>query len=203
MGGVVLDSFESDDAIGHDRALWWKVLKNVRAGLMPPPKRDRLSAEELSLLESWIKPQGLGIDPNDPGHVVQRRLNRVEYRNTIRELMGVDYNTISELPSDDTGYSFDNISEVLTLLPLLLEKHFVQVVPTAPRAIALKSIAGQRFRGKGDRLPPWPHLYRQVGSGQRLASGSDLAIRGSAGGQHRHAIQAGRQKPANAGWQTR
>src|SRR5690348_3426005 len=88
-GGVALDG--STEALVRDRALWWKVLKNVRSGLMPPPKRDRLSADELGQLEGWIKYEALGIDPKapDPGRVVLRRLNRVEYRNTIRELMGV------------------------------------------------------------------------------------------------------------------
>jgi hypothetical protein len=61
--------------------------------------------------------------PRDPGRVTIRRLNRVEYRNTIRDLMGVDYPATEELPSDDVGYGFDNIADVLSLAPVHLEKY--------------------------------------------------------------------------------
>jgi hypothetical protein len=157
-GGVALDG--SPEALVGDRALWWRALKNVRAGLMPPPKRDRLSAEELGRLEDWIKYGALGIDPKDPdpGRVTLRRLNRVEYRNTVRDLMGVDYDTTAELPPDDTGHGFDNIGEVLTLSPLLLEKYLAaartivaRAVPTTPLTIPEKTIPGQRFRRAGAR----------------------------------------------------
>ena len=94
------------------------------------------------------------IDPKnpDPGRVTVRRLNRVEYRNTIRDLMGVDFNADAEFPPDDTGHGFDNIGDVLTLSPLLLEKYIAaartivaQAVPTAPRVPAEKRLPGRLF----------------------------------------------------------
>ena len=134
------------------------MLKNVRAGIMPPAGKPRPTAQERRALEDWIKYEAFGIDPRnpDPGRVTVRRLNRVEYRNTVRDLMGVDYDTSVEFPPDDTGHGFDNIGEVLTLSPLLLEKYV-----TAARAVVVggradlpedrrrEDIAGQRFTAPG------------------------------------------------------
>ena len=85
-----------------------------------------------------------------------RRLNRVEYRNTIRDLIGVDYDATSEFPPDDTGNGFDNNGDVLTLSPLLLEKYLIaanaiisRAVPMAPRVVAERVIPGGRFRRNG------------------------------------------------------
>ena len=164
-GGVDFDIFKSDDALlNHE--LWSKVLKNVRAGLMPPEKKPRPSAEERAKLEQWIKYSAFGIDPQnpDPGRVTVRRLNRVEYRNTIRDLMGFDFKVEEELPPDDTGYGFDNIGDVLSISPLLLEKYMqaaevivAGAVPRVTRMVAEKAVPGAEFRqaeGKatGERL---------------------------------------------------
>ena len=124
-GGVALEGVETDQARLSDPKLWGAVLKNVRAGLMPPAGKPRPSKEELRALEDWIKSGAFGIDPNDadPGFVTVRRLNRVEYRNTIRDLVGVDFDATAEFPPDDSGHGFDNIGDVLTMSPLLLEKY--------------------------------------------------------------------------------
>jgi hypothetical protein len=157
-GGVALDGPVSDSSRLHDGNFWWAVLRNVRAGIMPPAGKPRPSDQERQLLEDWIKSGPFGLDPDDPdpGRVTVRRLNRVEYRNTIRDLMGVDFDTTAEFPPDDTGHGFDTIGDVLTLSPLLLEKYLaaarsivVQAVPTAPRAVTETTIAGRRFRPAG------------------------------------------------------
>src|SRR5687768_6109329 len=94
-GKVTLEGFKTEDALRADPDLWFRVLKNVRAGVMPPAKKDQPTDQEKKLLEHWIKYQALAIDPGnpDPGRVTLRRLNRVEYANTIRDLMGVEYKT--------------------------------------------------------------------------------------------------------------
>ena len=157
-GGVNLDGFAADQARLRDNELWWRVLKNVRAGIMPPAGKPRPTIHEGRLLEEWIKYGAFGIDPKnpDPGRVTVRRLNRVEYRNTVRDLIGVDYDTTSEFPADDTGHGFDNIGDVLTLSPLLLEKYITAAkaivsaaVPMNARTVAENPIAGQRFHGPG------------------------------------------------------
>jgi mono/diheme cytochrome c family protein len=171
-GGIDFDQMKSADALLRNRELWWKVLKNVRAGIMPPAKRDQLSAQEKQRLERWIKYDALGIDPNDldPGRVTLRRLNRVEYRNTIRDLTGVDYKTDAEFPSDDTGYGFDNIGDVLSISPLLLEKYMQaaktivdEAVPKVPKAVAERTVAGQKFRGPDGKPPPELHSFYKQG----------------------------------------
>src|SRR6185436_6230384 len=108
-GKVAFDGFSSEDELIGRRELWTAVLKNLRAGLMPPEKKPRPSAEELQQFEHWIKRDALALDPDhpDPGRVTVRRLNRVEYRHTIRDLTGFDYKVEEELPPDDTGYGFD------------------------------------------------------------------------------------------------
>jgi hypothetical protein len=158
-GGVAFDQLESGAARPENRELWWKTLKMLRAGLMPPKNKPRPSSHEIGQVENWIKTAAFQIDAKnpDPGRVTLRRLNRIEYRNTIRDLMGVHYNTDAEFPPDDTGHGFDNIGDVLSLSPLLLEKYIAaaraivaQAVPTGSRVVAEKTIAGGRFRSAAD-----------------------------------------------------
>ena len=127
---------------------------------MPPAEKPRPSDQERRLLEDWIKRGAFGIDPKDPdpGRVTVRRLNRVEYRNTIRDLIGVEYDTTSEFPADDTGNGFDNNGDVLTLSPLLLEKYLgaansivSRTVPMVPKVPAERAIPGHSFRKQGNR----------------------------------------------------
>jgi mono/diheme cytochrome c family protein len=157
-GGVAFDEVNPDHGFADSRDLWWKALKNVRAGLMPPAKKPQPSAEQKALIARWIKTTVFEANPAnpDPGRVTVRRLNRVEYRNTVRDLVGVDYDTTAEFPPDDTGYGFDNISDVLTLPPMLLEKYLIaaraivaEAVPTKPLDVAEKVIPGKRFYSGG------------------------------------------------------
>jgi hypothetical protein len=154
-GGIAFDELKTEKAI-LDHDLWLKALKNTRAGLMPPAKKPQPSAEECRRLEAWIKYEAFGIDARnpDPGRVTARRLNRVEYRNTIHDLMGIDFNSEVEFPPDDTGYGFDNIGDVLTVSPMLLEKYMVaakaivsEAVPTVAKVMPERTIAGNRFHG--------------------------------------------------------
>ena len=92
---------------------------------MPPHKKEQPTLADKQRIADWIKMAVFGFDADnpDPGRVTIRRLNRVEYRNTIHDLMGIDFKTDDEFPPDDTGYGFDNIGDVLTVSPMLLEKH--------------------------------------------------------------------------------
>ncbi len=137
----VVETENNKSVVPGTPELWWKALRNVRAGLMPAQGSPQPKAEELQLLERWIKFVALKIDPKnpDPGHVTIRRLNRNEYRRTIQELMNFSFKAEDELPPDDTGYGFDNIGEVLSISPLLMEKYMqaaekivADAVPTRP-----------------------------------------------------------------------
>jgi hypothetical protein len=166
-GNISLDEFPSEEEMFHNRELWWKVLKNVRAGVMPPAKKPHPSDEEKGELARWVKFGVFGLDAAnpDPGRVTLRRLNRVEYRNTIRDLMGVDFRADEEFPPDDTGYGFDNIGEVLTVSPLLLEKYMQaaekvvsEAVPTQSKVVREVTVPGSKFRKDedGDGTPDAP-----------------------------------------------
>ncbi len=155
-GGLSLDGPGQGRPADAER--WWAVFRNVRAGLMPPAGAPRLSEFDQQVLEGWIKTRAFGLDPEnpDPGHLTLRRLNRVEYRNTVRDLMGVDYETNTEFPPDDTGHGFDNMADVLTVSPLLMEKYLAaaksivaQAVPTAPWVIEEAKLDGRSFQSAG------------------------------------------------------
>ena len=73
--------------------------------------------------------------PPDPGRVTARRLNRAEYNNTIRDLLAVDFQPAADFPADDSGYGFDNIGDVLSLSPVLMEKYLAAAEKIAKAAI--------------------------------------------------------------------
>ncbi len=166
-GGVTLDEF-SDAAALRDHDVWLRALRNVRSGIMPPADEAQLPAEEAEKLMRWIKREAFGLDSArpDPGRLTVRRLNRVEYRNTIRELMGVDFDTSKEFPADDTGHGFDTIADVLTISPMLMERYLdaaqtivSRAVVTTPRSVTETSVPGKQFRTvKVDTTLPVPTL---------------------------------------------
>lgn len=125
-GGVALDKLVDESAALKDTKTWEKVATNLRNGDMPPPGKPRPSATELDAVNAWLDTAVFKIDcqgKRDPGRVTLRRLNRAEYNNTIRDLTGVNFQPADDFPADDVGYGFDNIGDVLSLSPLLLEKY--------------------------------------------------------------------------------
>ena len=123
-GGVQFDGMDRGALIG-DQKLWLNVLRNIRADMMPPQHSEQPSPQAKSLIASWIHSDAFQVNAEDPypGRAPIRRLNRGEYRNTVRDLTGVDFNAEVVFPPDDTGFGFDNISEAMTISPMLLEKY--------------------------------------------------------------------------------
>ncbi|MGH7943541.1 MAG: DUF1592 domain-containing protein [Opitutaceae bacterium] len=160
-GGVSFDEYSLAAEIVGKRDLWLAALKNVRGGLMPPREDaeiPRPSVDEINTLANWIKYEAFGTNPKDPdpGRVTARRLNRVEYRNTIRDLMGIDFNSEVEFPPDDSGNGFDNNGDVLTISPLHLEKYLAaaeaiveRAVPKVSRIMRERIATGREFRSEG------------------------------------------------------
>ncbi len=126
-GGLSLESYRDAKAVQADEKTWKEVLRRVRAGEMPPESKPQPSAGQRDKLAGWIETLLFPVDCNnpDPGRVTIRRLNRVEYNNTIRDLVGVTFNPADDFPADDSGYGFDNIGDALSVSPLLLEKYLV------------------------------------------------------------------------------
>ncbi len=124
-GGISLDTYADRPSLLADHATWKQVRENLVNRKMPPSDKAQPSAVERKQLIAWIDQGVFKIDPRrpDPGRVTIRRLNRQEYNNTIRDLVGVDFKPSKDFPEDDSGYGFDNIGDVLTLSPLLLEKY--------------------------------------------------------------------------------
>ena len=161
-GKVAFDQFKSEGEVLADHDLWLRVLKNLRAGLMPPQKKTQPTKAEKKLITQWIKRSVFAADPQnpDPGRITLRRLNRVEYHNTIRDLLDVDFDTGTAFPADDTGHGFDNIGDVLTLPPMLLEKYVLaandliaRTVPQDSKSVPEQIIAGNQFTGGGRERP--------------------------------------------------
>ena len=161
-GGVTLDDFANAKEL-QDHELWLRALRNVRAGIMPPVDEPHLPPEQAAKLTQWIKRQVFELDPAqpDPGRVTLRRLNRVEYRNSVRDLTGVEVDTKLEFPADDSGHGFDNIGDVLTVSPLLLERYLdmaqtiaTKAVPARSRVVAEATIPGQKFTAAPATAPP-------------------------------------------------
>lgn len=123
---IALAKDDSPKAMAKNRGQWIRALAQVRLGTMPPADADPIDAASRRRLEELIDELANAVDcVNNPnaGRVALRRLNRSEYRNTIRDLTGVDYQPAQGFPGDDVGYGFDNIGDVLSLPPLLMEKY--------------------------------------------------------------------------------
>jgi hypothetical protein len=136
--GVAFDGMREAGSVVQHRRAWESALKMVQAGGMPPEEQPRPNVDEIdgfiSRLRAAFDYADRHAKPN-PGRVTMRRLNRVEYRNTIRDLIGVDFDPSEEFPSDNVGYGFDNIGDVLTLSPMLMERYLAAADSIAHRAI--------------------------------------------------------------------
>src|SRR5688572_9356151 len=117
-----------------NRDLWQKVAERVKLGQMPPPGMPRPPAEASAATVRWLESefarQDALIQPQ-AGRVTARRLNRAEYNNTVRDLLGIDIRPADTFPADTAAFGFDNISDALTLSPALLENY----VDAAERAV--------------------------------------------------------------------
>jgi hypothetical protein len=137
---LVLDKYDSDESLLKDRKVWDNVLHMVKGGEMPPKERPRPMADEIDGVLKSIEAVRSSFDctqHRNVGRVTLRRLNRVEYNNTIRDLIGVDFQPAADFPDDDVGYGFDNIGDVLSTTPLLFEKYLAAAETILERAIVV------------------------------------------------------------------
>ncbi len=149
-GGVALDQYQTERDVQKGYRLWEQLHKFIIAGEMPPEHiKKRPSKSEQELLAGWTRhalDKFYKSSPPDPGRVTVRRLNRAEYNNVVRDLMYVDFDPANDFPADDSGHGFDNIGDVLTVSPLLLEKYINAAEKIATKVIVKpESETGQGF----------------------------------------------------------
>jgi hypothetical protein len=151
------ESFTSVTTLIEDRDRWDEVVLKLRHREMPPDDEPQPPEHQRQAVAGWLARELARIDrltPPDPGHVTARRLNRAEYNHTIRDLLGVDERPADDFPQDDSGYGFDNIGDVLSLSPALMEKYMSAADRVARLAIfgpPLLSPTLTRLRSDGRR----------------------------------------------------
>ena len=137
-GGVNLLPYAEASTLSTDREAWDKIVQKIESGEMPPKGMPRPPQAQIATLVTFLKGEFAKADAAvrpDPGRVTARRMNRNEYRNTIRDLLAVDFRAERDFPTDDSGYGFDNIGDILTISPVLMEKYLNAAEVIASRAM--------------------------------------------------------------------
>ncbi|MEW6126243.1 MAG: DUF1592 domain-containing protein [Acidobacteriota bacterium] len=157
-GGLNLEAYKTRQSVAQNRASWEPIAEKLRTGEMPPQGVPRPNKVEVEKVVNWITSElahGAWMTKPNPGRVTARRLNRAEYNNTVRDLLGVGLRPADDFPQDDSGYGFDNIGDVLSLSPVLMEKYFA-----AAERVARTAVFGQALIK--------PTLVRKGAIGQRI-----------------------------------
>jgi hypothetical protein len=160
-GGLNINQFLDPASIGPKREGWDRIVAKLRGGEMPPKGIPKPPAPQIDTLVQYLQGEFDRIDkssPVNPGRTTAHRLNRNEYANTIRDLFGVAFRAQEEFPADDSGYGFDNIGDVLTVSPTLMQKYLSAAEQIASRAVG------------GDPLPK-PGIFSSRKRVRRLGPG--------------------------------
>ena len=139
-GGLDVGLYKSVESLAADRDRWELIFTKLKSREMPPDDASvQPSEEQIETLVKFLDKEFARADANmkpDPGRVTARRLNRAEYTNTIRDLLAIEFRADRNFPTDDSGEGFDNIADVLTVSPVLMEKYLSAAGRIAARAIA-------------------------------------------------------------------
>jgi hypothetical protein len=140
---VRLDMLTNSLALAKERDLLRAACKKIQRGEMPPKDRPRPEATQETKVIGWFG-HYLENDPanhSDPGRVTMRRLNRAEYNNTIRDLLGVDFRPADIFPADTPGNGFDNNGDALSIAPVMMEKYLSAASLALDKVIDAEPIA--------------------------------------------------------------
>ncbi|OWK45711.1 DUF1592 domain-containing protein [Fimbriiglobus ruber] len=181
-GGVVLAFLDEVAAVAVP-ATWEKVSAAVRSGRMPPPGRPRPEPTEADALIAWSDRAATGnwSGRGDPGRVTLRRLNRSEYDNTIRDLVGVTVRPAADFPADDTGDGFDTNADVLSVSPILVEKYLAAAEAVVGEAANNADVWRRLTNPPAEDFVPFvlrgsPPQRADAVKGQRVELGDDAAV---------------------------
>jgi len=176
---LTLDKYKDDLSVQQDRKVWDNVLHMLGNGEMPPMERPRPPAADIEAVTKAIEGVLANLDCSkrqNVGRVTVRRLNRAEYNNTIRDLLGVDFQPAADFPQDDVGYGFDNIGDVLSTTPLLFERYLAAAETVLQKAIVLpETVEPKDIRLQGLRV--------SRGAGEETNGGGVLYGVGEAGNE--------------------
>ncbi len=148
--GVSLQGLDAAN-VGDNAAVWEKVLRKISAKQMPPaglPHPDDATAKAFTASLETELDHFAALHPN-PGRPTIHRLNRAEYSNAIRDLLALDINPGASLPADDSGYGFDNIGDVLSLSPILIERYM-----SAARMVSRLAVGDPDVKPQVDQFSP-------------------------------------------------
>jgi len=158
-GGLNLTLFMDPASVIAKRDGWEVIVAKLKAGEMPPEGVPKPSADKMDALLKFVQDEFDKADRNakpDPGRVTAHRLNRAEYSNTIHDLLGLDFHASEQFPADDSGYGFDNIGDVLTVSPTLMQKYLSVAEHLAARAVGGDPLPKPGFFSDKERVRHLP-----------------------------------------------
>lgn len=173
-GGITLDRFDHPEQLLRDVPTWLAMARTQRHRQMPPSGEDQPEDAERQVLAEWAEGLAKHLDempPTDPGPMVFRRLNRNHYNQTMKDLLGIEFDVAAAvgLPPDPTAFGFDNIATALDIPPLLMEKYIAAADEALGKAVDTKPpthtfaaaelpvvLQGEMPEGKSKDGPPPP-----------------------------------------------
>ena len=158
---IALDTLDVTK-VGGDAESWEKVVLKLRAGLMPPAGRPRPDRAAHDAFAAWLEGEldrAAAANPNPGRTEAFHRLNRAEYQNAIRDLLDLDVDVASLLPSDDVSAGFDNIASVMTVSPTLMDRYLAAAQKVARLAVGTPApLPNVDYFRVTDDLPQDDHL---------------------------------------------
>lgn len=181
MAGIAVHEVGTRDDIVKTRKAWSRVLKMIEVGAMPPEDVEpRPTVDENRAVAALLKDAIYNFDCQQvaqPGHPTIRRLNRVEYNNTVRDLFGVSVTPADDFPSDDVGEGFDNIGGVLSISPLLMEKYIAAAEQVTDAVIDTTDYSvAQTLATESNKLKPTHDNVEDVQGLRFLKEAGELAF---------------------------
>jgi mono/diheme cytochrome c family protein len=169
-GGLTLDPDSLRDVAARGDQ-FERVIRKLRAGLMPPAGAPRPGDDGLNGLAGWLEGEldrAAAVSPN-PGRPMLHRLNRTEYANAIRDLLHLDVDPSTLLPPDDSAYGFDNVADVLGVSPSLQERYLAAASRISALAVGDIAIrpSGETYRVRQDLSQDQHHRGSAPGNDRR------------------------------------
>src|SRR5688572_26484917 len=155
-GGLALDGLDLADVRAHADT-WENVVRKLRVGAMPPHGARRLDQKTADHLIAWLEGELDRTSTRSPGRPVLRRLNRAEYANAIRDLLGLDVDVAALLPPDVSAFGFDNVSDAQGSSPALLQAYLA-----AARKISALAVGDPRMATGSDTYSVRQDLSQDV-----------------------------------------